>query len=140
LQKAAAPTQIGIQLISTVPIDELLDNHAVELEECRRWASSDAGQMARVQNPAGFANVRAHAAEHAAALARLAAGGSPVILSPAKNLSSPSSGTHTKRRASAPPAPPQIPHDQHICSFAATAGSAPDSSQIAARSDTTHTN
>jgi hypothetical protein len=59
---------------STVPVDELLDDHATEFEECRRWASSDAGQIARVQNPAGFANVRAHAAEHAAALARQQAG------------------------------------------------------------------
>ena len=55
---------------STVPVDELLDDHATEFEECRRWASSDAGQIARAQNSAGFANVRAHAAEHAAALAR----------------------------------------------------------------------
>jgi glutathione S-transferase len=55
-------------------VDELLDDHATEFEECRRWASSDAGQIARVQNPAGFANVRAHAAEHAAALARQQAG------------------------------------------------------------------
>jgi hypothetical protein len=60
-------------LIPTVPVDELLDDHAAEFEECRRWASSDAGQIARAQNPAGFANVRAHAAAHAAALARLAA-------------------------------------------------------------------
>ena len=51
-------------------VDEMLDDHATEFEECRRWASSDAGQIARAQNPAGFANVRAHAAEHAAALAR----------------------------------------------------------------------
>jgi hypothetical protein len=58
------------QVMSTVPIDELLDDHATEFEECRRWANSDAGQIARAQNPAGFANVRAHAAEHAAALAR----------------------------------------------------------------------
>jgi hypothetical protein len=50
--------------LSTVPIDLLFDNHAVELEECRRWANSDAGQVARVENPAGFANVRAHAEEH----------------------------------------------------------------------------
>jgi hypothetical protein len=57
-------------LRSTIPVDELLDDHATEFEECRRWASSDAGQIAHVQNPAGFANVRAHAAEHAAALAR----------------------------------------------------------------------
>jgi hypothetical protein len=57
-------------LISTIPVDEMLDDHATEFEECRRWASSDAGQIARAQNPAGFANVRAHAAEHVAALAR----------------------------------------------------------------------
>ena len=52
----------------SVPIDELLDDHVAELAEIRRWASSDAGQMARVQNPVGFANVRAHAAAHQAAL------------------------------------------------------------------------
>ena len=64
-----------LQVISTVPVDELLDDHATEFEECQRWASSDAGQIARAQNPAGFANVRAHAAEHAAALARQQAQG-----------------------------------------------------------------
>jgi hypothetical protein len=56
-----------------VPIDELLDDHAAELAEIRRWASSDAGQLARAQNPLGFANVRAHAAAHQAALARQSA-------------------------------------------------------------------
>jgi hypothetical protein len=66
-----------VRFISTVPVDELLDDHAAEFEECRRWASSDAGQMARAQNPAGFANVRAHAAEHAAALARQVARQAP---------------------------------------------------------------
>jgi hypothetical protein len=60
----------GLRIVSTVPVDELLDDHTTEFEECRRWASSDAGQIARAQNPAGFANVHAHAAEHAAALAR----------------------------------------------------------------------
>jgi hypothetical protein len=67
---SAEPEAIPLALTSTVPVDELLDDHATEFEECRRWASSDAGQIARAQNPAGFANVRAHAAEHAAALAR----------------------------------------------------------------------
>jgi hypothetical protein len=64
------PEPIPHGIRSTVPVDELLDDHATEFEECRRWASSDAGQIARVQNPVGFANVRAHAAEHAAVLAR----------------------------------------------------------------------
>ena len=52
----------------TVPVDLLFDNHVVELEECRRWANSDAGQIARVENPAGFANVRAHAEAHLRAI------------------------------------------------------------------------
>jgi hypothetical protein len=68
----------GLRVISTVRVDELLDDHATEFEECRRWASSDAGQIARAQNPAGFANVRAHAAEHAAALARQQAQAAPL--------------------------------------------------------------
>jgi len=67
---STAQAGAAIHFVSTVPVDELLDDHATEFEECRRWASSDAGQLARAQNPAGFANVRAHAAEHAAALAR----------------------------------------------------------------------
>jgi len=56
--------------LPSIPVDELLDDHAAELAEIRRWASSDAGQIARAQNPLGFANVRAHAAAHQAALAR----------------------------------------------------------------------
>ncbi len=70
----------GVHLLPTITVDELLDDHATEFEECRRWASSDAGQIARVQNPGGFANVHAHAAEHAAALARQQAlGAAPVV-------------------------------------------------------------
>jgi hypothetical protein len=67
-----AQAQHFIELPS-VPIDELLDDHAAELAEVRRWASSDAGQIARAQNPLGFANVRAHAAAHQSALARQSA-------------------------------------------------------------------
>ena len=54
----------SVLLEPSVPIDLLFDNHVVELEECRRWANSDAGQIARVENPAGFANVHAHAEAH----------------------------------------------------------------------------
>ena len=89
---AEAATSGGeVHLISTVPVDELLDDHATEFEECRRWASSDAGQIARAQNPAGFANVRAHAGEHAMAVARrqalaaaIAAPASAPVSTPAK--------------------------------------------------------
>lgn len=64
------PSQTHIVELPSVPIDELLDDHAAELAEIRRWASSDGGQIARAQNPLGFANVRAHAAAHQAAIAR----------------------------------------------------------------------
>ncbi len=58
----------SVLLEPTVPVDLLFDNHVVELEECRRWANSDAGQIARIENPAGFANVRAHAEAHLRAI------------------------------------------------------------------------
>jgi hypothetical protein len=65
------------QLEPSVPIDLLFDNHVVELEECRRWANSDAGQIARIENPAGFANVRAHAEAHLRAIGLAYAGQNP---------------------------------------------------------------
>ena len=56
-------------VLPSVPVDELLDDHAIEFEECKRWANSEAGQAARMTNPAGFANVRAHAEAHLRAMA-----------------------------------------------------------------------
>jgi hypothetical protein len=56
------------QVLPSVPIDQLLDDHATEFEECKRWANSDAGQAAHMTNPAGFANVRAHAEAHLRAM------------------------------------------------------------------------
>ncbi len=58
-----------------VAVDLLFDDHAVELEECRRWANSDAGQVARIENPGGFANVRAHAEAHLRAIGLATAAG-----------------------------------------------------------------
>jgi len=55
-------------VLPSVPVDALLDDHAVEFEECKRWANSEAGQAAHMTNPAGFANVRAHAEAHLHAL------------------------------------------------------------------------
>jgi hypothetical protein len=60
-------------VLPSVPVDQLLDDHAVEFEECKRWANSEAGQAARMTNPTGFANVRAHAEAHLRAMS-LAAG------------------------------------------------------------------
>ena len=55
-------------VLPSVPVYALLDDHAVEFEECKRWANSEAGQAARITNPAGFANVRSHADAHLRAM------------------------------------------------------------------------
>jgi hypothetical protein len=54
---------LDIILPSIMP-DEFADNHSTELEICMRWFSSDAGQVAKIESPAGYANVRAHAMFH----------------------------------------------------------------------------
>jgi hypothetical protein len=54
---------VEVVLPSIMP-DEFADNHATELEICMRWFSSDAGQVAKIEAPAGYANVRAHAMFH----------------------------------------------------------------------------
>ena len=59
----------GTLTLPSVPVDILLDDHAVEFEECKRWSNSEAGQAARMTNPTGFANVRAHAEAHLRAMA-----------------------------------------------------------------------
>jgi len=59
----AATPALELILPSIMP-DEFADNHATELEICMRWFSSDAGQVAKVEAPAGYANVRAHAMFH----------------------------------------------------------------------------
>lgn len=48
----------------SVPVDEILDNHAVEFQTCQEWSDSDAGQAARAENPQGYENVRLHAQQH----------------------------------------------------------------------------
>jgi hypothetical protein len=58
------------KLISTIPVDPLLDRHQEEFEEGKRWANSQAGIEARMKNPAGFANVRAHLMQHQEAMAQ----------------------------------------------------------------------
>jgi hypothetical protein len=62
------PNGDGIAMLPSVAVDVLLDDHAVEFEECKRWANSEAGQSAKMTNPAGFANVRAHAEAHLRAI------------------------------------------------------------------------
>src|SRR5579863_6990921 len=64
---AAAAAGGGVDaevILPSVMPDEFADNHAVELEVCMRWFSSDAGQVAKIEAPLGYANVRAHALFH----------------------------------------------------------------------------
>jgi hypothetical protein len=74
---AGATTQL---VLPSVPVDQLLDDHGVEFEECKRWANSEAGQSARMTNPAGFANVRAHTEAHLRAMSQAALGQIPALL------------------------------------------------------------
>ncbi|HEY0701660.1 MAG TPA: hypothetical protein VGD60_02735 [Candidatus Acidoferrales bacterium] len=64
---AAAGSDAGVDaeiILPSILPDEFADNHAVELEICMRWFSSDAGQVAKIEAPLGYANVRAHALFH----------------------------------------------------------------------------
>ncbi len=54
----------SLTVLPSLMPDEFADNHRVELEACMRWFSSDAGQVAKIEAPAGYANVRAHAMLH----------------------------------------------------------------------------
>ncbi|MGB2672460.1 MAG: hypothetical protein WAO11_17235, partial [Candidatus Acidiferrum sp.] len=84
--------QPQVLVLPSVPVDQLLDDHAVEFEECKRWANSEAGQAAKMTNPAGFANVRAHAEAHLRAMS-IAAG----------------AATTQSKSAAPPKAPPKAP-------------------------------
>lgn len=48
----------------TVPIDPVLDDNATEFVACQAWANSEDGQQAKIENPQGFQNFRAHALKH----------------------------------------------------------------------------
>ena len=61
-------------MVSTVPVDEELDDHVNEMGEIMTWANTAPGIKARAQNPNGFANVRLHYDEHKSALAAKQAG------------------------------------------------------------------
>src|SRR5271156_720156 len=51
-------------ILPSILPDAFADDHAVELATCKRWFSSDSGQVAKIDSPAGYANVRAHALLH----------------------------------------------------------------------------
>jgi hypothetical protein len=68
----------AVRVEPSIRPDVFADDHAAELATCRRWMSSDDGQRAKLANPQGFANVRAHAMAHYRAMAAQAAGASPL--------------------------------------------------------------
>jgi len=109
-QNAETPRNDSVLLLPSVPVDRLLDDHAVEFEECKRWANSEAGQAARMTNPAGLANVRAHAEAHLRAITAAAAAAAAPALNPASaNLGplvpqpQPVPNPEVERRATPPP-------------------------------------
>ena len=55
-------------MLPSIMPDEFADNHQVKLEICKRWFAADAGQVVKIEAPAGYANVRAHAMLHQAYL------------------------------------------------------------------------
>ena len=75
----ASGVDAEIILPSIMP-DEFADNHAVELDICMRWFSADAGQVAKVEAPLGYANVRAHALFHRDFLRKQQAAAVPATL------------------------------------------------------------
>jgi hypothetical protein len=72
-QKLTAAIAAIPPFVSSVPIDEELDDHVNEMGEIKTWANQPEGIKARAENKNGFANVRLHYDEHKAALAALQA-------------------------------------------------------------------
>lgn len=52
------------QELPSVEVDELVDNHDVEGPTCRSWLVSDAGRLAKEENPPGYKNVLLHFKMH----------------------------------------------------------------------------
>lgn len=83
---AANPATGEIVVTPTILPDDFADDHASELETCKRWMTSEAGQLAKLQNPDGFANVRAHALLHQRAIDVAAAKAAATQIAAAKDL------------------------------------------------------
>ncbi len=87
---AAAASPGGVEaevILPSIMPDEFADNHAVELEICMRWFSSDAGQVAKIEAPLGYTNVRAHALFHRDFLRKQQATAAATAVQPHTNTS-----------------------------------------------------
>lgn len=60
-------------MISSVPIDKLLDEHIFEAQAIKTFASEREGIKARTETPKGFLNLQLHYSEHMTAAAEAAA-------------------------------------------------------------------
>lgn len=52
------------QELPSVEVEQFVDNHVIQAEICRAWLVSDAGRLAKMENPAGYRNVMLHLLEH----------------------------------------------------------------------------
>lgn len=58
------------ELQPSVPVDPLLDNHAVEAEITRRWLIGEVGRQIKVDNSVGYQNVLLHLKMHMQVMAQ----------------------------------------------------------------------
>jgi hypothetical protein len=70
-QKMAAGIAAIPPLVSSVPVDEELDDHANEMAEIKTFANTPQGIKARVENKNGWTNLMLHYREHKQALGAL---------------------------------------------------------------------
>lgn len=56
--------QMQPQEQSSVEVNPDYDNHAIEFEICRKWVTSEAGRLAKIENEPGYRNVMLHGLEH----------------------------------------------------------------------------
>lgn len=50
--------------VPSIEVDELMDNHIIQFEICRKWAVSESGQLTKIENELGYKNVLLHAKQH----------------------------------------------------------------------------
>jgi hypothetical protein len=48
----------------SVEVEPLVDNHQIEAEVCKTFLVSDAGRMAKIENPNGYKNILLHMQQH----------------------------------------------------------------------------
>lgn len=60
--------QMQMEEQPSVSIEPDIDNHQIEAQICRHWLISDAGRLAKVENPTGYRNVLLHMKQHLMAM------------------------------------------------------------------------